>query len=59
MSESPSHALILIVEDDVMARMGASDMFLDAGYRVLEAENADEALRCFVTNPDFGCFLRM
>jgi two-component system, response regulator PdtaR len=27
--------------------MGASDMFLDAGYRVLEAGNADEALRFF------------
>jgi two-component system, response regulator PdtaR len=29
-------------------------MFLDAGYRVLEAENADEALRCFEAHPDIG-----
>jgi two-component system, response regulator PdtaR len=52
MSNSPSQALILVVDDDVFERMGASDMFLDAGYRVIEAENADDALRCFETNPD-------
>ena len=51
---SPSHALILVVDDDVFERMGASDMFLDAGYRVLEAENADEALRCLEAHPDIG-----
>src|SRR5271154_6651467 len=32
--------------------MGASSMFLDAGYRVLECENADEALQFFQTNVD-------
>jgi CheY-like chemotaxis protein len=32
--------------------MGASGMFLDAGYRVLEAGDADEALRFFETNAD-------
>ena len=34
---------VLVVEDDVFERMGASDMFLDAGFRVLEAGNAEEA----------------
>ena len=52
MTNSPSHALILVVEDDMLERMGASDMFADAGYRVLEAEDADEALRFFETNAD-------
>ena len=52
MSLSPSQPLVLNVEDDVLARMGASDLFLDAGYRVLEAENADEALRVFEENAD-------
>ena len=33
-------------------RMGASDMFLDAGYRVLEAGDTDEALRHFEANAD-------
>ena len=32
--------------------MGASYMFSDAGYRVLEAGNADVALRFFETNAD-------
>jgi CheY-like chemotaxis protein len=53
-TNSPTHALILVVDDDVLERMGASDMFLDAGYRVLEAEDADEALRIFETNADIG-----
>ena len=52
MTNSPSHALILVVDDEVLERMGASDMFLDAGYRVLEAGDADEALRFFETNSD-------
>jgi CheY-like chemotaxis protein len=50
--EIPPNALIMVVDDDVFERMGASYMFLDAGYRVLEAENADEALRFFETNAD-------
>lgn len=32
--------------------MGASDMFVDAGYRVIEAEDANEALRHMETNAD-------
>lgn len=54
MTHSPSHALILVVDDDVIERMAASDMFLDAGYRVLEAGDADEALRFFESNADIG-----
>jgi two-component system, response regulator PdtaR len=50
--EISPNALIVIVEDDVFERMGASCMFVDAGYRVLEAENADEALLIFETNTD-------
>jgi CheY-like chemotaxis protein len=42
----------MVVEDDVLARMGASDMFSRAGYRVLEAGSANEALRLFETNAD-------
>ena len=45
-----SHALVVIVDDDVFERMGASYMFSDAGYRVLEAENADKALQLFEDN---------
>jgi CheY-like chemotaxis protein len=46
------NALVMVVDDDVFERMGASSMFLDAGYRVLKAADADEALRLFETNED-------
>jgi len=51
-TDSSSHALVLVVEDDVFERMGVSDMFAEAGYRVLEAGDADEALRLFETNSE-------
>jgi two-component system, response regulator PdtaR len=51
-TEIPANALIVVVDDDVFERMGASSMFEDAGYRVLEAGNADEALQFFETNAD-------
>jgi two-component system, response regulator PdtaR len=51
-SEIPPTAVIVVAEDDVFERMGACHMFLDAGYRVLEAESADEALQFFETNAD-------
>jgi len=50
--EIPPNALVVVVDDDVFERMGASGMFLDAGYRVLEAGDADEALRFFEANAD-------
>ncbi len=49
---SESRALVMIVDDDVLERMGASYMFSDAGYRVIEAENADEALQLLEKNAD-------
>ena len=52
MTDILPNALIVVVDDDVFERMGASGMFVDAGYRVLEAEDADEALRFFETNAD-------
>ena len=55
MTEIPRTAVVVVVaDDDVFERMGASGMFLDAGYRVLEARDADEALLLFETNPDIG-----
>jgi two-component system, response regulator PdtaR len=52
MAESLSQALIMVVDDDVLERMGAAYMFKDAGYRVIEAGNAAEALQLFETNAD-------
>jgi CheY-like chemotaxis protein len=52
MPNSHSNALVMIVDDDVFERMGASYMFLDAGYRVLEAGSADEALQFLESTAD-------
>ena len=52
MTDILPNALIVVVDDDVFERMGASGMFVDAGYRVLEAGDAAEALRFFETNAD-------
>ena len=54
MNPSPPQALIIVADDDVLERMGASFMFSDAGYRVLEAGNADAALRFFENDADIG-----
>lgn len=35
---------ILIVEDEALIRFNLADFFEEAGYRVFEAENADEAI---------------
>ena len=35
---------ILVVEDDALIRMDLADTLMDAGYGVLEASNADDAL---------------
>lgn len=43
---------MIVADDDVLERMGASFMFSDAGYRVLEAGSGDEALRFFEANAD-------
>ena len=49
---SPPQELIIVVDDDVLERMGASFMFSDAEYQVIEAGSADAALRIFETNTD-------
>ena len=42
--------LILIVEDDDVTRMDAAVMVREAGYRVLEAANADDAIAFLESN---------
>jgi CheY-like chemotaxis protein len=44
-SSVPKRRFVLVVEDDTILRMNALDMFEDAGLAVLEAANADDALR--------------
>lgn len=37
--------VILVVEDDTLLRMHAAEMIEEAGFEVIEAPNADEAIR--------------
>lgn len=45
-------AVVLIVEDSTIIRMGAIDLVLSAGYEALEACNADEAIRILESRND-------
>jgi CheY-like chemotaxis protein len=43
--------LVLVVEDEPLLRMDAVDMIREAGFDVLEASNADEAILLLETRP--------
>jgi CheY-like chemotaxis protein len=45
-------ALILVVEDEAVIRMGAAQMLEDAGYATLEACNAHEAIKILYGRED-------
>lgn len=44
-SEERRHGTVLVVDDEAIVRMTGADMLEDAGFRVLEAGSADEAVR--------------
>jgi two-component system, response regulator PdtaR len=43
-SYAPSRQVVLIVEDEALVRTTAVDMIEEAGFQILEAANADEAI---------------
>jgi CheY-like chemotaxis protein len=45
-------AVVLIVEDSPMIRLGAVDLVLSAGYEAIEASDADEAIRILESRDD-------
>jgi CheY-like chemotaxis protein len=45
-------AVVLVVEDSTIIRMGAVDLVLSAGYEALEANDADEAIRILESRSD-------
>ncbi|QND46052.1 response regulator (plasmid) [Rhizobium lusitanum] len=45
-------AVILVVEDSALIRMGAVDLVQSAGYEALEASNAEEAIRILESRSD-------
>jgi CheY-like chemotaxis protein len=44
--------VVLIVEDEFLLRMNAAEMIGDAGFDVIEAGNADEAIAILEARPD-------
>lgn len=54
MGISNTSPTILIVEDEPLIRMSAVDLVEDAGYRALEASNAEEALQQLNATSDIG-----
>ena len=44
--------IILIVEDDFFLRVHAAEMIQDAGFDIVEAGNADEAIAILEARPD-------
>jgi CheY-like chemotaxis protein len=45
---------VLIVEDEMLIRMGAIDMVEDAGFKAYEAANADEAIALLEKHADIA-----
>jgi CheY-like chemotaxis protein len=45
-------AVVLVVEDSTIIRMGAVDLVRSAGYEALEARDADEAIRILESRSD-------
>jgi CheY-like chemotaxis protein len=48
----PYSRVILVVEDLALVRMGIVDVLVEAGFEVLEAETADDAINILETRPD-------
>jgi CheY-like chemotaxis protein len=51
-TSSSSRVAILVVEDEPIIRMNAVHVVEDAGYDVIEASNADEAIVLLETRPE-------
>lgn len=52
MQDDHAGSTILVVEDDVLIRMLGTDILEEAGFEVLEASNADEAVEMLGKHPD-------
>jgi len=52
MTSEQTVPVILIVEDEALVRLSAIGMFEDAGFRMIEAGNSDEALELLETDCD-------
>ena len=57
MSEPEPRPVVLVVEDDTLVRLFTSDFLDEAGFKVFEAVNADEALTVLSARPDVQAVL--
>lgn len=46
--------VVLVVEDEVLIRMGAVDLVESAGFEAVEARDADEAIQILEARSDIG-----
>ncbi len=51
-SASESRPVVLLAEDEALVRMYNADVLDEAGFRVVEAGNAEEAIALFEARPD-------
>ncbi len=49
---APAKAVVLVAEDEVLVRMLIADLVEEAGFRVREASDANEAIRILEARPD-------
>lgn len=54
MSTTTKRPIVLIVEDETLIRMDAVEMIIAAGYEVLEAANADQAIEILEARADIA-----
>jgi CheY-like chemotaxis protein len=50
--ETSCSAVVLVVEDEALLRLDAIEMLRDAGFRVIDAANADEAIAILESRRD-------
>jgi CheY-like chemotaxis protein len=54
MEIATDYKVVLVVDDEVFARLLAVQIFLDQGFTVLEAEDAGQAIEVLDRNDDIG-----
>jgi CheY-like chemotaxis protein len=52
MAEAAKRRVVLVVEDELLLRIDAAEMIAEAGFDVVEAGNADEAIAILEGRPD-------
>ena len=51
-SSAAKRPVVLIVEDELLLRMDAAEVIKSGGFEVVEAANADDAIRILEARPD-------